>query len=75
MEFTASDRAILTIEASSYAHTVDKEAIIAETLGISSVRYYQRLRRLIPTRAAIEFDPLLVKRLRRHLDVTALSPR
>ena len=44
---------------------------IREKLGMSSARYYQLLGRLIETEAALEFDPLLVRRLRRIRDSRA----
>lgn len=42
-----------------------KEAEIRERFGISTTRYYQLLNSLIDTEAALAYDPLLVKRLRR----------
>ncbi len=42
-----------------------KESEIRERFDISPTRYYQLLNALIDTEAALAYDPLLVKRLRR----------
>ena len=70
-DLTDRDRAILTLEAASPRHGGMKEETIREKLGMSSARYYQLLGRLIETEAALEFDPLLVRRLRRIRDSRA----
>lgn len=62
------DRAILTLEAAWPRHTGMKEETIRTQLGMSPARYYQLLARLIDTEAALQFDPLLVRRLRRLRD-------
>lgn len=65
------DRAILTLEAAWPRHSGMKEETIRAQLGMSPARYYQLLGRLIETEAALEFDPLLVRRLRRLRDTRA----
>jgi hypothetical protein len=42
-----------------------KEQAIRELFDMSSTRYYQIINTLIDTPEAMEFDPMLVKRLRR----------
>lgn len=42
-----------------------KEAAIADRFGMSAVRYYQLLNRLLADRAALAYDPVTVNRLRR----------
>ena len=70
-DLTDRDKAILTLEAAWPRHSGMKEETIREKLGLSSARYYQLLGRLIDTEAALEFDPLLVRRLRRLRDSRA----
>lgn len=65
------DRAILTLEAAWPRHSGMKEETIRERLGMSPARYYQLLARLIETDGALEFDPLLVRRLRRLRETRA----
>lgn len=62
------DRAILEFEASWWLHPGAKDRNIRDTVGISSTRYYQALRRLIDDPEAVAFDPLTVRRLRRVRD-------
>lgn len=67
-ELSDRDRAILTLEAAWPRHTGMKEETIRAKLGMSPARYYQLLGRLIETEEALEFEPLLVRRLRRLRD-------
>jgi hypothetical protein len=62
------DRAILDFEAAWSTHAGAKEEAIRVDLGVAPARYYQLLGRLLDTAAAIEYDPMLVKRLRRLRD-------
>jgi hypothetical protein len=62
------DRAILDFEAEWKRHAGAKEEAIRSELGLSPARYYQLLGRLIDELAALEYDPMLVKRLRRIRD-------
>jgi len=62
------DRAILTLESAWPRHTGMKEDTIRTQLGMSPARYYQLLGRLIETEQALEFEPMLVRRLRRLRD-------
>lgn len=57
--------ALLDFEKGWWALPGSKEAEIRERFDISTTRYYQLLNALIDTEAAIAYDPLLVKRLRR----------
>ena len=58
-------REILAFERSWWQSSAPKELAIHERFGISAARYYQRLNRLIDRQEALEFDPMLVRRLRR----------
>lgn len=61
---TAQQHAILDLERRFYRTSGAKEDAI-RALGLSPVRYYQLLQRLIATPAAVAHDPVTVKRLRR----------
>ena len=59
------DREILGFERQWWKYAGAKEQAIREKFDMSSTRYYQVLNALIDAEAAMAFDPLLVKRLRR----------
>lgn len=59
------DRQILAFERDWWRKPGAKEQTIREVFGLSATRYYQILNDLIDQRAALEADPLLVKRLQR----------
>ena len=65
MPLSDRDRALLDFEAEWRRHVGAKEEAIRADLGLSPARYYQLLGRLIDTTDAQEYDPMLVKRLRR----------
>ncbi len=62
------DREILALERLWWQYAGAKEQAIREKFDMSSTRYYQVLNALIDREAALAFDPLLVKRLRRLRD-------
>ena len=70
-DLTERDRAILALETAWPHHSGAKEEIIRAQLGMSAARYYQLLGRLIESDAALEYDPMLVRRLRRIRDSRA----
>lgn len=72
-ELTERDRAILALETSWPRHGGAKEEIIRAQLGMSAARYYQLLGRLIESEAALEYDPMLVRRLRRIRDARSFQ--
>jgi len=59
------ERAILDFERGSWQLTVAKERAIRERFGFSSARYHQLLNRIVDRPEALEYDPMLVRRLRR----------
>jgi hypothetical protein len=59
------DRNILDFECAWWQQPGGKEEAIRQTFGLSPARYYQLLNDLIDRRAALEYDPMLVKRLLR----------
>ena len=59
------DREILAFERQWWKYAGAKEQAIRELFDMSATRYYQVLNALIDTPAALQADPMLVKRLRR----------
>ena len=59
------DRAVLGFERQWWKYSGAKEAAIRELFDMSATRYYQLINSLIDTPVALEFDPMMVKRLRR----------
>ena len=65
MALTDRDRAILDFERSWWTEAGPKDTAIRERFELSGTRYYQLLTDLLDDPAALEYDPLLVRRLRR----------
>ena len=59
------ERELLAFERQWWKFAGAKEQAIRELFDMSSTRYYQVLNALIDRSDALEFDPMLVKRLRR----------
>ena len=59
------DREIIAFERQWWKYAGSKEQAIKELFDMSSTRYYQVLNALIDNPAALEADPMLIKRLRR----------
>ncbi|CAN5544062.1 hypothetical protein BH23ACT6_BH23ACT6_24810 [soil metagenome] len=59
------DAQMLDFETTWWKYQGSKESSIREEFGISSTRYYQRLNQLLDSEAALAYNPMLVKRLRR----------
>ncbi len=64
-ELSERDQHILAFERQWWKHAGAKEQAIREQLDMSSTRYYQLLNALLDRPEALEYDPMLVKRLRR----------
>ncbi|MFV8169888.1 DUF3263 domain-containing protein [Mycolicibacterium peregrinum] len=62
---TGQQHAMLDLEREWFATAGGKEDAI-RALGLTPVRYYQKLNQLITTEAAIAHDPLTTNRLRRR---------
>ncbi len=62
---TDRDREILAFERQWWKYAGAKEQAVRELFDLSATRYYQVLNALIDSDAALEHDPMLVKRLRR----------
>ncbi|MBA2641019.1 MAG: DUF3263 domain-containing protein [Nocardioidaceae bacterium] len=59
------DRALLQFERQWWKFAGAKEQAVRDEFAMSATRYYQVLNALIDQPAALAYDPLLVKRLRR----------
>jgi hypothetical protein len=64
-ELTQREREILAFERQWWKYAGAKEQAIRELFDVSPTRYYQLVNRLIDKSAALEAEPMLVKRLRR----------
>lgn len=64
-ELTRRDTDMLDFERSWWKHAGVKEQAIKERFEMSATRYYQLLNDLLENPAAMEYDPILVKRLKR----------
>jgi hypothetical protein len=74
VELNAEDRALLAFECTWWTEPGLKTERIRRELKMTSSKYYKRLSELIQTPEALEFDPLLIRRLRkRRLDDHALG--
>jgi len=62
---TPRDRAILDFEREWWSLPGPKDQAIRDTLTLSPTRYYQLLSDLLDSDDALEYDPLVVRRLRR----------
>jgi Protein of unknown function (DUF3263) len=59
------ERRVLDFEREAWRLRVSKERAIRETFGFSTTRYHQVLNRAVDRPAALAYDPMLVRRLRR----------
>jgi hypothetical protein len=64
-ELLERDQEILAFERQWWQFAGAKEQAVRDKFGMSATRYYQVLNALIDSPAALAYDPLLVKRLRR----------
>lgn len=64
-ELSDRDREILAFERQWWKYAGAKEQAVRELFDMSATRYYQVLNALLDSPAALEHDPMLVKRLRR----------
>lgn len=62
---TEVEEQILDLEKSWFTLSEPKEQVIQQRFGCSTARYYQQLNALIDRPEAMDYSPLLVKRLRR----------
>ena len=67
-ELTDRDRLILEFERQWWKYAGAKESAIKELFELTPPRYYQLLNDIIDRDSALDFDAMLVKRLRRLRD-------
>jgi len=60
------ERSVLAFERQWWRHAGAKEEAIRREFAVGPTAYYQLLSRLIDDPAAIDYDPMLVKRLQRQ---------
>ena len=58
-------RAVLDFERGPWQGSARKQQAIRERFGLSPARYHQVLDRVLELPEALEYDPMLVRRLRR----------
>lgn len=68
MALTERDQAIIEFERTWWSEDGSKESIIRERFELSTTRYYELLGELIDSDEAHDFDPLVIRRLRRLRD-------
>ena len=68
MGLSERDRAILDFERTWWTEAGPKEGTIRTRFGLSPARYYRVLSDLMESAEADEYDPLVVRRLRRLRD-------
>lgn len=68
MALTERDRAILDFERNWWSEPGPKELTIRERFDLSTTRYYEILGELLELPEAMDYDPLVVRRLRRLRD-------
>ena len=64
-ELDEREEAVLDFERSWWKHAGVKEQAIKDRFDMSATRYYQLLNELLEKPAAMAYDPILVKRLKR----------
>jgi hypothetical protein len=65
MALTDRDRAILDFERRWWTEAGPKDTAIRDRFELSGTRYYQLLTELLDDPEALDYDPLLIRRLRR----------
>ena len=68
MALTERDKAILDFERSWWSRSGTKAAEVRERFELSTTRYYELLTEILADPEADEYDPLLVRRLKRERD-------
>ena len=69
MTLTERDMAIIEFERSAWKSSETKQQSIRQAFSISPARYYQLRDSLLDKPEALQFDPLVIKRLQRDRKV------
>jgi hypothetical protein len=69
MSLDPRDRAILDFERTWWREQGRKDEAIRARFGLSATRYYHVLNELLEAPDAMDYDPLVVRRLRRRRDL------
>jgi hypothetical protein len=69
MTLAPRDRAILDFERTWWREPGRKDDAIRRRFGLSAARYYRVLNELLEAPDAMDYDPLVVRRLRRRRDL------
>lgn len=67
MALSTRERSILDLERDWWLSSPTKERAIRERLGCSPAAFYAALRRLLGSKDALAYDPLVMKRLERRV--------
>lgn len=73
MSLSVKSKMTLDLEANWFKYAGAKEGVVRDLFSESATRYYMRLNRLIDTPEALEYQPLVVKRLRRLREARRLQ--
>jgi hypothetical protein len=68
MPLSSRDRAILDFERDWWSFPGPKDQAIRDRLALSPAQYYKVLSGLLDSRDALDYDPLVVRRLRKLRD-------
>lgn len=68
MSLSEREKAIVDLERSWPFEQGCKESLIRDRLELSTTRYYELLTELLASPAAMAYDPLVIRRLRRVRD-------
>jgi hypothetical protein len=68
MALSERERAILDFERTWWTEPGPKDAAIRTRFGLSATRYYRLLNEILDSADAMDYDPLVVRRLRRLRD-------
>lgn len=72
-ELSEFEKSLLVFEQSWVLRPEAKDEAIRQTFELTPTKYYLLLAGLLDSRAALEFDPMLVKRLQRERDCARRS--
>ncbi|MDT7536617.1 MAG: hypothetical protein QOI82_202 [Actinomycetota bacterium] len=72
-ELTERDTEILALERRWWLVGAERRQAIRDRFGVTPARFNQELAGIVELPAALVYDPLLVRRLRRRADLTGIA--